>query len=270
MAAENDFPLETIIIIVVVIVVLFIAIFFGSRFINTRIKTKRVLKPVNLTSGRGERSGGGKYKYNGGVLGGDDAANKASICTFIDNSPTMLVDKSDADKYLAGVDTIHNMFRANGFNVPDDPMKLYYYPKDKRAPGQKDDSDRFKTIINGLDEAVAAKIIEFIDPVTDVLSVVKDATLEIKNIGYVNPYKLQVQTKKKSDLEQLLTVQLNKVYNSAIRPEDLEVFNKFISNNIFIISTKLEHYKQTEQLVDAIIKYLFDSTDRKKIKKQTI
>ena len=100
MAAENDFPLETIIIIVVVIVVLFIAIFFGSRFINTRLRKRRILsaRPGNV---KNETGGRGEYRYTGGNGGGGskDASNddRDLIKTFIEESRDLL-DLKNIDK----------------------------------------------------------------------------------------------------------------------------------------------------------------------------
>jgi hypothetical protein len=255
MAAENDFPLETIIIIVVVIVVLFIAIFFGARFFNTRIKTKRVLKPVNLTSGRGERSGGVKYKYNGG----DETADRTAVCEFIKDSISLLDDDTDSNKYLAGVDTIHNMFRSCDIEVPDGSMKKFYYPDGKgKTPGQTEDLDGFKQIINNSSKISAekiGKIAKSIDSVKLVLNTIKACTPNVETrLEYL---KTEIDD---TVLKNLLTYLLKTEYTKW--KQGSQEYTQFNTNLLSFITMPTDD-SDLNAYIDNIVKQLI--ADRSKI-----
>ena len=253
MAAEKDLPLETIIIIVAIIVVLFIAIFFGALFLRKNINKRKSFN--NDTIGNNERSGGGKRKYNGGT----ETDDKAAVITFIyDDSIYLLSDKYD-DNYLAGVDTIHNMFRSCDVDVPDGPMENFYYPLDKGDAGQPGDWKGFKKIINALTAEQADWIAKSIESVKIVLHAIKKAHIADIQINSVNKYTHITETIKKSDLKDLLVTQLKKVYDStALNSTDLQIFNQYISDNdIYNINQIMYNFKEVKLVADNIIGYLF-------------
>ena len=118
MAAENDFPLETIIIIVVVIVVLFIAIFFGSRFINTRLQKRNVFKkPGNV---KNETGGRGEYRYTDGggpPYGGGGGASKTDGLPVLSQPLMPMIKYSDFIKHEIDIQKRINIIKAQLYYI---------------------------------------------------------------------------------------------------------------------------------------------------------
>jgi hypothetical protein len=174
MAAGDEFPLEVILIIVAVIVVLFIAIFFGGRFISTRLRKRKVFtdpsRPSKLAVGVGERSGAGKYRYNGG----DDID---TIINFMKESQTSLKNITKINnnfKYIS-TDVVHNIFRKLRYNSGD-PIMLnigdYIHGDDSKLTDLTNN-------INLLPAETTGKVVEDIEDSRSLLGkIIKSGILE--------------------------------------------------------------------------------------------
>lgn len=250
MAAGDEFPLDVILIIVAVIVVLFIAIFFGGRFISTRLRKREVLsaRPRNV---KNETGGRGEYRYTGGNGGGGskDASSedRDSIKKFIGESRDLL-DLRDLDKRLAGVDTIHNMFRSSGIDVHDGPMKQFYMSDD---PTEIDNSKaEFKKIIDNtqrVSDDNAKVIASMIDSVKIVLNSIKTCTFDV----IIREDFLQNKIDKEI-LRNILKTLLDNEYNNRLADSDIKQFNKNLGF-LVTLPNAIDEKQNVPNIVDQLI-----------------